>query len=151
LALQTLKRNGLKIAPPLVAKRALQSAIRDALEISDAFSAAGAVAPSIQKIFRAGLDLKALDQFPSPRARRLAKIGRLYQMRLREVDCVDLDEVLWEATRFKPDRRSMLVYGYPRLSGDEAAFINASTDEESVLTLPFADHPLFIDNLETMR
>src|SRR5262249_36203588 len=76
---------------------------------------------------------------------------RLYQMRLREVDCVDLDEVLWEATRFKPDRRSMLVYGYPRLSGDEAAFINASTDEESVLTLPYADHPLFIDNLETMR
>ena len=65
------------------------------LFVADLRVAARAIAPALQKIFRAGLNLEALGDAGSLRARRLARLALAYRTKLRDESLIDPDEALW--------------------------------------------------------
>ena len=62
---------------------------------------------------------------------------------------IDPAEALWQAAQASPERRPVLVWGYPRLGRDEVAFIDAVAGEGSVVRLPYAEDHTFDENRET--
>src|SRR5882672_9747334 len=97
LARQILNDKGLEVASQLTARRTLQSTVHELLGTEDSYSTARTLAPTLQTIFRAGLDLSALEQTDSSRARRIARLALSYRARLRQKGLIDPDEALWEA------------------------------------------------------
>jgi hypothetical protein len=77
------------------------------------------------------------------------EVARTYRGLLRAEELIDPAEMLWQAARALPERRPVLVWGYPRLGRDEVAFIDAVAGEGSVLRLPYAEDHTFYENRET--
>ena len=135
-----------KVAHPVVVQRLLRNAVQETLESADPDGVARTLLPPIRELFRAGADV---DGDPgSPRARRVMGVARAYRVLLRAQGLVDPAEVLWEAAVAPPERHPVLVWGYPRLGHDEVAFVDAVAGEGSAVHLPYAEDPLFGENLE---
>src|SRR5215207_9042938 len=142
VALQVLGAE--RIAHPLAVQRLLRRAVEEALGSSDPAGVAGNLLPPIRELFRAGADV---DVDPgSPRTRRVTEVACTYRILLRAEGLVDQAEVLWQVVQALPERRPVLVWGYPRLGRDEVAFIDAVAGEGSVLHLPYAEDHTFYEN-----
>ncbi len=138
-----------RVAHPVVAQRLLRRAVQETLGSADPDGVARTLLPSIRELFRAGADV---DGDPdSLRAERVIGVARAYRALLRAQGLVDSAELLWEAAAVTPERRPVLVWGYPRLGYDEVAFVDAVAGEGSVVHLPHAEDPLFEENLESAR
>ena len=150
LSLETLARQNLgdeRIARPLIIQRLLRQAVEETLGSSDPDGVARTMLPPVRELFRAGADL---DSDPgSLRARRVMEVARTYRSLLRAEGLSDPAEMLWQAARVLPERRPVLVWGYPRLGRDEVAFVDAVSGEGSVLRLPYAEDHTFSENRET--
>src|SRR5215204_3257959 len=84
----------------------------------------------------------------SPRARRVMDVARAYRTLLRTEVLIDPAEALWEAAQAAPDRRPVVVWGYPRLGSGELVFIDAVAGEGSIVRLPHGEDHTFDENLE---
>ena len=151
LSLETLARQILgdeRIAHPLIVQRLLRQAVEEAV---------GKLRPR-----RGGAHPASSDKGAVPRRRRRRRRsglpageagdgGRpcLPQPLLRGEGLIDPAEALWEAAQASPERRPVLVWGYPRLGRDEVAFIDAVAGEGSVVRLPYAEDHTFDENRET--
>ncbi len=150
LSLEDLARRMLgeeRVAHPLLEQRLLREAVEDALGTTDPAGIARSLLPAIREVFRTGADLEM--EPSSPRARRALTIAQTYRGLLRERNLVDPAEMLQEAARLLPRRRPVQVFGYPRLGPAEIAFLDAVAAEGSAVHLPYAEDPLFAENLET--
>jgi RecB family exonuclease len=144
LALQVLGAE--RIAHPLAVQRLLRRAVEEALGSSDPAGVAGTLLPPIRELFRAGADV---DVDPgSPRTRRVMEVARAYRTLLRTEGLIDPAEALWEAAQTSPDRRPVVVWGYPRLGSGELVFIDAVAGEGSIVRLPHGEDHTFDENLE---
>ena len=149
LAREVLAAAGLGVAPAMLAHRALTEAARAVLPVAQAAGLAGALAPALRSLFRAGADLEALRHADSPRVRRLGELGLAYRARLRAGRLVDGAEALGEAARRAPAPRPVFVTGYPRLGADEAAFLEAIAGPGSLVRLPLGTLDAFTENVAT--
>jgi RecB family exonuclease len=152
LSVETLARQVLgeeRIAHPLLAHNLLREAMEETLGSSDSAGVARSLYPSIRELFRAGADTE-MDS-GSPRARRVFGVAHAYRERLRARGLIDPAETLWEATLSSPPPRPVLVWGYPRMGPGEVAFVDAVAGEGSAVHFPYAEDPLFADNLQTAR
>ncbi len=150
LSLETLAQQVLeddRTAHPVKVQRLLRRAVEEVLGSIDPDGLARILLPPIKELFRAGADVDA--DPGSPRARRVMEVARAYRTLLRTEGLIDPAEALWEAAQASPDRRPVLVWGYPRLGRDEVAFIDAVAREGSVLHLPYAEDHTFYENLGT--
>ena len=150
LSIETLARQILgeeRIAALLIIQRLLRQAVEEALGSSDPDGVARTLLPPIRELFRADADLDA--DPGSLRARRVMEVARTYRSLLRAEGLIDPAEMLWHAARAMPERRPVLVWGYPRLGRDEVAFIDGVAGEGSVLHLPYAEDHTFSENRET--
>jgi hypothetical protein len=115
LSLETLARQILgdeRITPPLMIQRLLRQAVEEALGSSDPDGVARTLLPPVRELFRADADL---DAHPgSRRARRVMEVARTYRRLLRAEGLIDPAEMFWHAARALPERRPVLVWGYPR-------------------------------------
>lgn len=136
-----------RIAHPLAVQRLLRRAVEETLGSSDPAGVARTLLPPIRELFRAGADVDA--DPVSPRARRVTEVARTYRTLLRAEGFVDQAEALWQAAQALPERRPVLLWGYPRLGRDEVAFIDAVAGEGSVLHLPYAEDHIFYENRGT--
>ena len=149
-SIETLARQILgdeRIARPLIIQRLLRQAVEEALGSSDPDGVARTLLPPIRELYRADAHL---DTDPgSVRARRVMEVARNYRSLLRTGGLIDPAEMLWQAARALPERRPVLLWGYPRLGRDEVAFIDALAGEGSMLRLPYAEDHTFYENTET--
>ena len=150
LSLETLAQQVLgddRAAHPVTVQRLLRRAVEEVLGSTDPDGLARILLPPIRELFRAGADVDA--DPGSLRVRRVMEVAHAYRALLRAEGLVDPAEALWEATNTSPERRSVVVWGYPRLGHVEAAFVDAVSGEGSVVYLPYADDHTFGENLET--
>ncbi|MBI3962275.1 MAG: hypothetical protein HY335_05950, partial [Deinococcus sp.] len=107
-ARQTLSARGLGVAPPLLAQRQLEAALREVLEITDPAGTARAWAPTLRELLWTGVSAEALKKSHLSRAREQGVVLEAYQGRLQELGLVDQAAVLWEAVRLNPRRQALL-------------------------------------------
>lgn len=148
LALVIIKAKGYEVAPALTARRALVSTVRDVLGVDDPASMANRMTLPLETVLRIGMDTNALEEFGSLRVQQLARVVKEYQFRLRRQGLMDQSEILWQAAQLAPRRRPLFVYGYYRTRVEELTFLNAIAGDDSVMLLPYFDHPLFGVNRE---
>jgi RecB family exonuclease len=127
-------------------QRLLRRAVEEVLGSSDPAGVARTLIPPIRELFRAGADVDA--DPGSPRARRVMEVARAYRTLLRTEGLIDPAEALWEAAQASPDRRPLVVWGYPRLGLGELVFIDAAAGEGSIVRLPHGEDPTFDEILE---
>ncbi|MBE9098801.1 PD-(D/E)XK nuclease family protein [Vacuolonema iberomarrocanum] len=99
--------------------------------------------PAIQELLQASPSLPESEVIVSPRISQLIQVTKTYQALLRDGNWVDPHEAYWRSLEHSLERRSLLIYGYVQLRADELAFIEAIADEQSILMLPWRDHPDF--------
>jgi hypothetical protein len=136
-----------RIAHLVSVQQLLGEAVKKVLGSADPDGVARTVLPPIRELFRAGTNLDA--DPGTPRSQRTFDVARYYRARLRAQGLIDPAEALWEAAQSSPERRPFVVWGYPRLGRDEAAFVDAVSGEGSVVYLPYAEDHTFDENLET--
>lgn len=152
VSLETLARGVVgehRVADPALAQRLIRQAVVREIGGDDPSGIARALAPVVRELFRAGADLDA--EAVSERSRRALHVAGTYQRLLRDAGVLDSAEALAEAARSlqnSPARRAVAVRGYPRLSAQEIAFVDAMAADGSVLHLPFAEDSVFRDNRE---
>ena len=149
LSLETLAQQILgndRTAHPVKVQRLLRRAVEEVLGSSDPAGVARTLLPPIRELFRAGADVDA--DPGSPRARRVMEVARSYRTLLRTEGLIDPAEALWEAAQASPDRRPLVVWGYPRLGLGELVFIDAAAGEGSIVRLPHGEDHTFDENLE---
>lgn len=105
-----------RVANSVVVWRLMREAVANTLEGKDPDGLARAMLPAIRELFRATPEFAASPG--SVRAQRLFEVAEEYRRLLRERSLVDPAEVLWEAARECTSRIPLLVWGYPRFSGD---------------------------------
>jgi RecB family exonuclease len=147
LARQVLRTAGLDVAPALLATRLLEDAAPEAITGPDPRGVAQSLSGALKQLFRAGADLDAIADQGSERASRLARLGIAYRAKLRARGLVDAAEALMTASTRVTARQPLLVFGYARLGRDEAAFLAAIADDQSVLLLPDDGSPIYADQL----
>ena len=103
----------IELAHPVKVQRLLRRAVEEVLGSTDPDGLARILLPPIRELFRAGADVDA--DPGSPRARRVMEVARAYRTLLRTEGLIDPAEALWEAAQASPDRRPVVVWGYPRL------------------------------------
>ncbi|PLS85444.1 MAG: hypothetical protein CYG60_12530, partial [Actinobacteria bacterium] len=138
---------GKRIANPVEVSRLSRAAVEAALDVSDPAGVARTLLPPVREVFRSGADVDA--DPGSSRARRVFGVARAYRSLLRERGLVDPAEVVGEAAGCSPPERPVRLYGYPRLGADETAFLDAVAADGSEVYLPYAEEPLFAENLRT--
>lgn len=146
LAQQSLSEKNIRVAPVLFAHRALRTAVSEVIETSDIVEIR-TLAPALEAVLRAGINIDALKAIGSARTISLAAIASAYKARLRETGFIDPAEVLWQASHLQPERQSVLVYGYFHPCIDQLAFLDAMAGDGSIMMLPHPD-AIFIDNQE---
>lgn len=155
VAQENLQRAGVAVAPPIVAHRLLQATLREHIPHMDPARAARFWAPAIASALRADLDLAQLAQQPLPRCQQLAMITLDYQARLLAQGFVDPSATIAKSLSLSRSsiatRRPLLVFGYLHLSRPELALIDALADNGSLVVLPYQDHALFQDNLQSAQ
>jgi RecB family exonuclease len=147
LSLETLAQQILdkdRTAHPVKVQRLLRRAVEEVLGSTDPAGVARTLLPPIRELFRSGADVDA--DPVSPRARRVMEVARAYRTLLRTEGLIDPAEALWETAQASPDRRPLVVWGYPRLGRDEVAFIDAVAGEGSVVRLPYAEDHTFYEH-----
>lgn len=151
LAKSMIPDQGLALASPLQAERAFLAAARQVPGVTDPEGAASSLSATVHELFRSGADLDALSKASMGRPRMLAGLALAYREALRAQGLASPSEVLWLVAQSNPQPHPIVVYGYPRLGHDEAAFIEAIAAPGSVVFLPFADAPLYADNSVTAQ
>ena len=79
LAEIAVRKQGWTIASSLMAHRLLHKAIRETQDNKDVEGIARLFTPTLNSLLRSGVDLNALQQYPSVRIQRLAKLALVYQ------------------------------------------------------------------------
>lgn len=151
LARERLQQSGMAVAPPLVAQRTLRATLQQHLPLLDPARAAKFWAPAIATALRANLDLDKLAQQPILRCQQLAQLTADYQRRLKEQRMVASAAAITAAAQLSLTRQSFLVFGYLHLSDAELTLIDTLAGDDSCVILPYQDHPLFQDNLQSAR
>jgi hypothetical protein len=149
LSLETLAQQILgsdRTAHPVKVQRLLRRAVEEVLGSSDPAGVARTLLPPIRELFRVGADVGA--DPGTPRVRRVMAVGRAYRTLLRSEGLIDPAEALWEAAQASPDRRPLVVWGYPRLGLGELVFIDAVAGEGSIVRLPHGEDHTFDETLE---
>lgn len=153
LSLETMARlsltEGRRAANPVQVSRLSRAAVERALGAADAAGVARTLLGPVREVFRSGAEIES--EPDSPRARRVFEVARTYRRLLREHGLVDPSESLWIAAESSPGRRALLLWGYQRLGVDEAAFLDAVSGDGSIVYLPYAEDPLFDENLESAQ
>ncbi|HIK18384.1 MAG TPA: PD-(D/E)XK nuclease family protein [Leptolyngbyaceae cyanobacterium M33_DOE_097] len=142
-ATRLLQAQGIIIAPPLNAQRALREAIQQKVQPHDIAGMTRAWMPTVQALLQAAPNLEITLAGYSERAKQLIQVTQLYQHLLHQQNFVDSAEVLWRATEHSPERSPVLIYGYFQPQADELALIEAIAADNSIFCLPLADHALF--------
>ena len=150
LAQQSLLKKGFRLAPVLIARRALRDAVGKVIQPSDIDGTARTLTPALKAVLRAGVDLDALEAVASSRIQQLARIVRAYQANIRANGLIDSAEVLWRAAELDSSSLSVLVYGYFHPRMDELTFLNAVSGNGSVMILPCPNHDTFTDIQEAV-
>ncbi|MDY6940766.1 MAG: PD-(D/E)XK nuclease family protein [Cyanobacteriota bacterium] len=154
LAQQICQRQGQTIAPVLLARRTLQTAVKIALSPTDIEGTARSFSGAVKSILRAGIDLETLASVSQPKVRQLAHLTRTYQQQLAEYRAIEPSELFWHASRFmkgqKGDRQPLFIYGYFQPRRDRLAFIDAIAAEGSAIVLPCQDEDIFTDNRQAI-
>jgi len=146
IARPILLETGIRIVSPLNAQKALRDAIRQFLSVQDLEGTVRTWMSTIQALLRSSPALPQITEDPpgfSERATQILQVARAYQAILHQQNLVDAQELLWRASDQRPERRSLLIYGYVQPRADELAFIEAIAGEGSVFCLPVTEHPLF--------
>lgn len=146
-----LNRAGISVASDLVAYRLLRESVRETISTADPEGVTRAWQPALRTLFHAVSDLRTLQQFPSVRVQQVGQLARAYQSHLRTHRYVDPAEALFAAANLPPQRRQILVYGYPRLGTDEMTFIEAVAGDGSHVYLPDGESTLFQENVRTAK
>ena len=141
-----VKKKGLRIASILLARRTLQNAIAEILKVKDIVGITALWKPVIQELLSSGNDLPALRKHSIARVSNLAKVAIFYREELRRINCIDRSELFWEATKLCHHKKSCLFYGYFTPNRDMLAFINALSDDNSLLVLPYEKEHIVSDN-----
>jgi RecB family exonuclease len=150
LALRVIEEAGIGVATELVSRRLLERAVAMTDDSGDPAGLARAVEPTLRELIRAGVDLGALEQWPSRRIKRLALIGSAYFTLLRARGLIDGAELLWRAASCPCQRKTLRVSGFPRLPAAERAFIDAISGPGSVVHLPSGPGALLAENREAI-
>ncbi|MGG6297907.1 PD-(D/E)XK nuclease family protein [Leptolyngbya sp. AN02str] len=146
LATQLLQAEGIAIASPLNAQRAIRQAIEQIVRPQDPEGIARAWMPTVQALLKSALLAEIQLEACSNRARQLLEVTHRYQQILRQQNWVDSAEALWRSVELKPPKISTLIYGYFQPRSDELAFINAIAAEGSLFFLPLGDEEVFQEN-----
>ena len=139
LAQTTIRQRGWRIASGLQSRRWLQQSVRRIVNTKDVEGTASFFLPTIKSLLRAGIDLTALQQYPTPRIQQLANLALAYQQQLHQNKCIDAAELFWYGSQFlaaATKSRSYLFYGYFAPRRDELTFIDAVAGKDSILVLP---------------
>lgn len=147
LALSLVQSAGLELVSPALSHRIMTGVVREVLDVREPGVTAKAVLPAVREFMRSGTPVQGLRGHESLRVAQLAQVTLAYQAALEARGLLDPSEVTRRATALAQPQMLSLS-GYPRLLRDEQLFLNAACADGSVLHLPWADHPLFQENLE---
>ncbi|NER32780.1 MAG: hypothetical protein F6J93_01650 [Oscillatoria sp. SIO1A7] len=179
LAIQTLGKNGLAVAPALIASRILRGAAAEVISTADIEGTSRVFEPTLKELLQAGNWQQErnssspytdssypltpisipLESSSRKRFEQLARLATTYRERLRQRNSIDPAEIFWQAAAVLPERRSqslsvgesLLLYGYHFPRADELAFVDALAGDESILLLAGIDHPLFVENQKGLQ
>ena len=179
LAIQTLGKNGLAVAPALIASRILRGAAAEVISTADIEGTSRVFEPTLKELLQAGnwqqegnssspsTDSNShltpisipLESSSRKRFEQLARLAKTYRERLGKRNLIDSVEIFWQAAALLSERRSqsfsvgesLFLYGYHFPRPDELAFFDALAGEESILLLPVIEHPLFVENQKALQ
>ena len=146
LAEIVVRKQGWTIASSLMAHRLLQSAVKETQHSANIEGVASLVAPTLNSLFRSGVDLHELQQYPSVRVQKLAALALVYQQKLREKKAIASAEVFWQGSQNVSNINAYLFYGYFTPSEDQLALIDAIAGDNSMMILPSGEENLFSEN-----
>lgn len=179
LAIQTLGKNGLAVAPALIASRILRGAAAEVISTTDIEGTSRVFEPTLKELLQAGnwqqegnssspstdsnsplTPISLQLEFSSrKRFEQLARLAKTYRERLGKRNLIDPAEIFWQAAALLPERRSqslfyresLFLYGYHFPRPDELAFVDALAGDESILLLAGIDRPLFVENQKVLQ
>ncbi|MGK7938195.1 MAG: PD-(D/E)XK nuclease family protein [Xenococcaceae cyanobacterium] len=146
LAEIAVRKQGWTIASSLMAHRLLHKAIRETQDNKDVEGIARLFTPTLNSLLRSGVDLNALQKYPSVRIQKLAKLALVYQKRLRERKALAPAELFWQGSQIVANTNSYLFYGYFTPGEDQIAFINAIAGDDSIMILPDGEGDFWAGN-----
>ena len=146
LAEIVVRKQGWTIASSLMAHRLLLEAIRETQDNQDIEGITRLVTPTLNSLLRSGVDLNALQKYPSVRIQQLAKLALVYQKKLRERKAISPAELFGQGSQFVANTNSYLFYGYFTPGEDQIALINAIAGDESIMILPHGEGDFFAGN-----
>lgn len=153
LGLDSLAReclpSGLSTARGLARRRVLRDNVATLWPGEPAQRVCQWVEPALRRWLRAGLHTRDLGPGLPPRASEVDALARGYVALLRRRGEVDSACAAWLAAGDRARRR--LVTGFPRLERDALHLLDAACADGSTVILPFAELPLFADNLACAR
>ena len=146
LAETAVRKQGWAIASSLMAHRLLREAVRETEDSQNIEGVVSLVTPTLNSLFRSGIDLNALQQYPSIRVQKLAALALTYQQKLRKRKAIAPAELFWQGSQGRTNANAYLFYGYFTPSPDQLAFINAIAGDKSMMVLPGGEGNLFTEN-----
>lgn len=149
-AKQALERQGIGLAPAILAHRLLRESVRQLGGYVDIAGTANSLAPSIKELLHANINLQKLQQHPSSRISSLATVADSYQTKLRANGLIDPAELFVEARKHIQERSPLFIYGYTFLSPDELAFLDVLANDDSMIFMLYGQHDLFLENQEAV-
>ena len=150
LAEAVVSKQGWAIASSLMAHRIVREAIRETHEHKDIEGIARLVTPTLNSLFRSGVDFEALRQYSSARVQKLAQLAFVYQQKLRDRKAIATAELFWQGSKVGTWQCHIpyLFYGYFTPGEDRIAFINAIAGDESIMVLPGGEGDFWAGNRE---
>lgn len=124
LAREALARAGLQVASPYRARRLLVQAVQETLAPRDPRGMAAALEGPVRALFRAGADLKQVEEQGPTRAQRVARVAQRYRELLRKEGLLDPAEALQEGARLG-EKRPLELLGFPYLGTGELALVGS--------------------------
>ena len=146
LAEGIVRKQGWAIASSLLVHRILGEAIKETEGNTAIEGMARIVMPTLNSLFRSGVDLGKLQQYPAARVQKLAKLALIYRQKLRKRKAIAPAELLWQGSQMVTSTSSYLFYGYFTPGEDQIAFINAIAGDNSIMVLPCEEEDFWAGN-----
>ena len=141
LAKQHLSEQGLAIAPSFLSTQLLVKAA-STIGLDDPEGEARALQSSLQTVLKSGVVLEAL-RAKGSRTDTLTSLVTEYQSLLQEKSMIDSSQLFWQAAKTDMPKEAIAIFSYAHLEADELAFINKLAGENSIVVLPYFNHPMF--------
>jgi RecB family exonuclease len=148
LATRAVTAAGLSIALPVHARQVLKGAIRSLTTAADAAAYAGRIREILNTALRTGINLGALIEHGSPRAKLFARVAAEYVRLLKESGMIDGEALMLTAAGLSPVPAKLFVYGYFRGRAEEVEFLDRVAADGSVYYLPCEESGPLSINLE---